>query len=331
MSHAPVMLDEVCKAINLQKSGRYVDCTFGAGGYSRALLRKQNIALLALDRDPAVKSFAQELQEEFGSKFSFAQTPFSELETAISQNGWDGVDGIVFDIGVSSMQIDQAERGFSFMRDGPLDMRMSDHGPTVADAVNFLSAEALSAIFRTFGEERGARRAAAAIVETRKQSPITSTGALSALMAKALGSGWQKIHPATRVFQALRIYINDELGELTRALSAAERVLRPAGRLVVVTFHSLEDRIVKNFLRERAEAPAQNSRHIPQSEEDAFTASFTLPSRKAIKPGADEIIHNPRARSAKMRIGVREDAPAFPSSPLTFPNIPDLANLEAML
>jgi 16S rRNA (cytosine1402-N4)-methyltransferase len=328
--HRPVMLDEVCDALNVHEGGRYVDCTFGAGGYSRALLSRADISLLALDRDPGVKPHADKLTSEFGAHFSFVLTPFSGLETALDAQGWDGVQGVVLDIGVSSMQIDTPERGFSFRFDGPLDMRMGNSGPSAADAVNLLNAEQLSAIFRTFGEERGARRAAAAIVAARVAAPITTTGALAELMAKVLGAGWQKIHPATRVFQALRIYVNDELGELARVLVAAERMLLPAGRLVVVAFHSLEDRIVKRFFRERAEQASLGSRHVPQEQDANFTPSFTLPFRKAMKPGKEEIAANPRARSARMRVGVRTKAAAMPATAFDFPGIPTLATLEAM-
>ncbi len=331
MIHAPVMLDEVCEALDLHAGGRYVDCTFGAGGYSRAILDTSGTSLLALDRDPGVRPHAGGLSAKFGDRFTFAQTPFSGLEAAIAGRGWDRVHGVVLDIGVSSMQIDQPERGFSFMRDGPLDMRMGDTGPTAADAVNMLSADELSTIFRTFGEERGARRAAAAIVRARAEAPIITTGMLAELMAKTLGAGWQKIHPATRVFQALRIYINDELGELARALCAAERVLAPAGRLVVVAFHSLEDRIVKQFFRKRSEAPGQGSRHLPQDAGEPFSPSFSLLGRKAVKPSETEVKTNPRARSARLRAGVRLDTPAFDAKPLIFPAIPDLYALEALL
>ncbi len=331
MSHAPVMLDEVCAALDVRDGSRIVDCTFGAGGYSRAILAHEGVSLLGLDRDPTVMPHVEQLRDAFGARFSFVQTPFSGLEAAIASQGWDGVEGVVLDVGVSSMQIDNAERGFSFMRNGPLDMRMSDSGPTAADAVNLLSAQELTSIFRNYGEERGARRAAAAIVAARADAPFTTTGALAELLANVLGAGWQKIHPATRVFQALRIYVNDELGELSRALLAAERVLVPTGRLVVVAFHSLEDRIVKQFFRERAEQPSQGSRHIPQDSAAEFAPSFSLLSRKAIKPGEAEVSKNPRARSARLRAGVREDAAPFSTQPVGFAGIPDLDTLEAMI
>ncbi|MDQ7019720.1 MAG: 16S rRNA (cytosine(1402)-N(4))-methyltransferase RsmH [Robiginitomaculum sp.] len=331
MIHAPVMLEEVCSALDLKAGARVVDCTFGAGGYSRALLERENIKLLALDRDPTVRPHAEALAAEFGDRFAFTQTPFSGLEAAIAGQRWDGVEGVVLDIGVSSMQIDNADRGFSFMRNGPLDMRMGDTGPTAADAVNHLSAQALSAIFRTFGEERGARRAAAAIVNARAEQPILTTGALAELMAQVLGGGWQKIHPATRVFQALRIYINDELGELHRALLAAERMLVPAGRLVVVAFHSLEDRIVKQFFRVRSELPSQGSRHVPVGEAIEFSPTFSMLGRKAQKPGAEEVSANPRARSARLRAGIRQNTAPMAAPPLTFRDIPDLDTLEALI
>lgn len=336
MSHLPVMLDEVCAALDLRAGARVIDCTFGAGGYSRAILNHDGVQLLGLDRDPNVRPHVDALRADFGERFAFTQTPFSGLETAAGAHGWDGAEGIVLDLGVSSMQIDQAARGFSFMHDGPLDMRMGIDGPSAADAVNFLSADALMIIFRTFGEERGARRAAAAIVEARQQAPFSTTGALAALMTKVLGAGWQKIHPATRVFQALRIYVNDELGELARALVAAERLLAPAGRLVVVAFHSLEDRIVKQFLRVRAEAPSQGSRYRPEqravsADMSAFSPSFSLVTRRAQKPGEAESKTNPRARSARLRAATRLAAPVFAAEPLVFPGIPPLQQLESML
>ncbi len=333
--HVPVMLPEVLAALDLQPGNRIIDGTFGAGGYSRAIVAHDGVSLLALDRDPNVQPHVDALRANFDQRFGFALTPFSQMEDAAKAHGWAGAEGIVLDIGISSMQIDQAERGFSFMRDGPLDMRMGSHGPSAADAVNLLSAEELSAIFYNFGEERAARRAAAAIIEARAEAPLTTTGALAALMAKTLGAGWQKIHPATRVFQALRIYVNDELGELARALAAAERLLVPGGRLVIVAFHSLEDRIVKQFLRTRAEAPSQGSRHRPIGQEDAraadFSSSFSLVGRRAQKPGEAEIKANPRARSARLRAAVRTDAPVLPSEPLIFRGVPQLKQLEAQI
>lgn len=331
MSHVPVMLDEAVDALALQQGKRIVDGTFGAGGYSKAILRHDGVCVLALDRDRAVKPQAEDVKAEFGARFDFALTPFSNLETAAHAHGWDHVEGVVLDLGVSSMQIDQPQRGFSFMHDGPLDMRMSASGPSAADAVNALDAAELGAIFRTFGEEKHARRAAAAIVEERAREPITTTAALATLLARVLGKGWQKIHPATRIFQALRIYINDELGELARALAAAERLLAPAGRLVVVAFHSLEDRMVKQFLRQRAEAPAPPSRHLPDAAAQPFLPGFTLPVRKAIRPTAEEIASNPRARSARLRVGIRTTAPVMPATGPVFPGIAALSSLEARL
>ena len=329
MSHVPVMLHEVCDALALQPGKRIVDGTFGAGGYSRAFLEQEGVQVLALDRDPAVRPRAEALKAAFGGRFAFTLTPFSNLEEAAHAHGWAQAEGVVLDLGVSSMQIDQPQRGFSFMHDGPLDMRMGKAGPSAADAVNTLDAAGLSAIFRTFGEEKHARKAAAAIVEERARAPITTTAALAALLARVLGAGWQKIHPATRVFQALRIYVNDELGELARALAAAERLLAPAGRLAVVAFHSLEDRMVKQFLRQRAEPPAAPSRHLPGAAAQAFAPRFTLPMRKAIRPTAEEIAANPRARSAHLRFGIRTAAPALAADRPVFPGIPALESLGA--
>ncbi len=328
MSHIPVMLDEVITALNPVSGGLYIDATFGAGGYSRAILAHEGVHLLALDRDPSVWPAVEALGADYPGRFDLAVTPFSHMRSAAQSYGWSGVDGVVLDIGVSSMQIDQPARGFSFMQDGPLDMRMSGCGISAADAVNGLGEDDLAAIFKIYGEERRARRAAQAIVVARREAPLTTTGELAALMAQVLGGGYQKIHPATRVFQALRLYINDELGELVAALGAAEQLLRPGGRLVVVTFHSLEDRIVKRFLRRRAEAPRAGSRHVPGPQERAFAPSFSLLSRRAQTPGDAEISANPRARSAHLRAAQRTDLPVIEGGDDLLPRAPHLSELR---
>lgn len=328
MNHIPVMLKEAIAALNLAEGKLVVDCTFGAGGYSREILKSPNVQLLGLDRDPAVQEAADGLLQEHSGRFTFRQIAFSALEQALQDHGWGKVDGIVLDVGVSSMQIDQGTRGFSFMREGPLDMRMSQSGVSAADVVNRLPERDLSWIFKILGEEKRSRRAAEAIVAHRELQPIVNTLQLAQLLEQALGPKKGRIHPATKVFQALRIYVNDELGELSRLLLAAERVLAPAGRLVVVAFHSLEDRLVKNFLRFRAEAPSVGSRHAPVSTLQAFQPSFDLQQRKVLLPEDSEVSENPRSRSARLRWASRTAAPAMPELP-AFPKMPDITLLEA--
>ena len=299
------MLDEVLRAADVQAGERVVDATFGNGGYSEAFLQAGAGEVVGLDRDPSVRARADELADQYDSRFRLVETPFSEMD----QHDLPLADVIVFDIGVSSMQIDRAERGFSFQKDGPLDMRMSRSGPTARDAVMKLSESELEAIFRIYGEERQARRAAARIVEARQEADITTTAELVDVIESVIPRSG-KIHPATRIFQALRIFVNDELGELYRGLCAAERLLAPGGRLVVVTFHSLEDRIAKQFLRDRAGEFEGGSRYAPAVTQTGPAASFRLPRRSVVKPSREEEQSNPRARSAKLRMAIRTDSPA---------------------
>lgn len=303
--HIPVMLTQVLDAAAVRAGEHVVDATFGFGGYSEAFLNAADCQLTALDRDPTVQPRAEALSARYPGRFELVETPFSEMD----QRDLPHADVVVFDIGVSSMQIDQAERGFSFQKDGPLDMRMSRSGPTAQDAVMLLAEEELSALFKVYGEERHARRIARRIVEVREDGLIDSTAKLAGLIEEALGRSG-KIHPATRVFQALRIFINDELGELYRGLCAAERLLKPGGRLVVVTFHSLEDRIAKQFLRDRSGDVEGGSRYAPAVEAKGPEASFNLPRRSVVKPTREEESQNPRARSAKLRLAIRTSAPA---------------------
>lgn len=331
MSHAPVMLTEVVAALQPRDGALYIDGTFGAGGYTRAILGEADCRVLGIDRDPSVAPMAEQVKQMFGGRFVLVRAPFGAMDEVISVNGGETVDGIVLDIGVSSMQIDQAERGFSFAKEGPLDMRMSSEGPSAADAVMLLPEADLAAIFWHYGEEKKSRRVASAIVRARAEEAITTTERLAEIVAKAVGGKPGRIHPATRTFQALRIYINDELGELVRALHAAETILSPAGRLVVVTFHSLEDRIVKNFLRERSGlSGGGGSRHLPEAE-PAAPPSFRLLQRKAMEAGQAETSENPRARSAKLRAAIRTDAPVWPASDNLLPPAPLLSSLEAAL
>ncbi|WP_332716458.1 16S rRNA (cytosine(1402)-N(4))-methyltransferase RsmH [Pelagibacterium mangrovi] len=303
-SHQSVLLSEVLEALAPLEGARIVDGTFGAGGYSRALAG-EGAHVVAIDRDPTVMPFAERLGAEFPERFVFVEGAFSDLDTLA---GEEPVDGVVLDIGVSSMQLDQAERGFSFMRSGPLDMRMSRQGESAADLVNTLSEADLGNLIFAFGEERASRRIARAIVAAREAGAITDTLALAQVIEKAVGRKPGAPHPATRTFQALRIAVNGEFDELVEALFAAERLLPEGGRLAVVTFHSLEDRIVKRFFDQSKTAGTQ-SRHLPQA---AAVESRWAPVRKAVKAGAVELDRNPRARSATLRSAVRTAAPARP-------------------
>jgi 16S rRNA (cytosine1402-N4)-methyltransferase len=309
--HIPVMLAEVLQALQPGKGQTIVDGTFGAGGYSRAIL-SSGAHVVALDRDPSVQPAAMKMAQEFPARFELVETAFSNLADVVSGQ----VDGIVLDIGVSSMQLDEADRGFSFRFDGPLDMRMAANGKTAADVVNSEGHGRLASIFSRLGEEKHAGRIATMILRKREIQHFTRTSELANAIEALIGrKPGDRIHPATRVFQALRIYVNDELGELALALEAAERALKPGGRLVVVTFHSLEDRIVKRFLADRGEQPA-GSRHMPQA--NVLEPTF-LPIGKGIVPPSDaEIAVNPRSRSAKLRAAIRTDAPVRSNSNFDF-------------
>lgn len=312
--HVPVLLPEIIDALEPHRNGTYIDGTFGAGGYTRALLESAECIVLAIDKDPAAISAGRDLEADSGGRLTLVQGAFGDMADIAAANGISRADGIALDLGVSSMQLDQGMRGFSFQSDGPLDMRMSQAGPSAADAVNSLSERDLARIIRVLGEERRARAIARAIVAAREERAIARTGELSDIVARVLGRRHDdKKHPATRTFQALRLYVNRELDELVSGLLAAERLLGEGGRLVVVTFHSLEDRIVKRFLASRAGKAARPSRHAPPSAAPERQPSFRLLHRRAVTPGADEIKRNPRARSARMRAGVRMGAPPFPA------------------
>jgi 16S rRNA (cytosine1402-N4)-methyltransferase len=298
--HVPVLLDEVLVALGPLEGARIVDGTFGAGGYSRALLTA-GASVVAIDRDPSVQPFADRLAAEFPSRFNFVSGTFAELD----QLAGGPTDGVVLDIGVSSMQLDEADRGFSFMREGPLDMRMAGDGDSAADLVNGLEEAELANLLFAYGEERKSRRIAHSIVAARAGRPIATTTELARLIEKAIGRKPGDAHPATRSFQALRIAVNDEFGQLVEGLFASERLLSEGGRLAVVTFHSLEDRIVKRFFDPEKSGPPQ-SRHLPQVTRDV---SRWLEVRKAVKPSAQETARNPRARSALLRSGLRSVAP----------------------
>ena len=305
--HAPVLLDEVIEALAPKPGDVIIDATFGAGGYTRAILAT-GATVIGLDRDPTVQPFAHAVANDHPGRFQLIRTPFSGLADAFAESGAARLDGVVFDIGVSSMQLDQAERGFSFMRDGPLDMRMGDEGETAADIVNTWDHGPMAHIFKLYGDERQSGRVATAILRRRVEQPFERTLDLAAVVEKALGGRrGAAIHPATRVFQALRIAVNNELGELRAGLEAAEATLTPGGRLAVVTFHSLEDRIVKAFLTERTGNAPGGSRHAPVAVETR-KPSFTLTFKGAREAGEAELATNPRARSAKLRAAVRTDA-----------------------
>jgi 16S rRNA (cytosine1402-N4)-methyltransferase len=322
--HEPVMLQEVLEALSPQDGGIYVDATFGAGGYSRAILEAAQCTLWAIDRDPQAQALGEELAREHPGRLRILAGRFGDMDKLLAREGIDAVDGIVLDLGVSSMQLDQPERGFSFQADGPLDMRMagvSADEPSCAEVLENLSEAELADILYRYGEERKARRIARAIVAARKEQPIERTGQLAQIVRKASGPHGQpksgkKIDPATRSFQALRIYVNDELGELERGLAAAEHLLKAGGLLVVVSFHSLEDRIVKFFLRRREGKADQGSRHLPRQEKAMRIPSFENLYSKALQPTDAECRRNPRARSARLRAARRKDAPAWPQDPV---------------
>jgi 16S rRNA (cytosine1402-N4)-methyltransferase len=307
-AHVPVLLDETIAALGPRDEALYLDGTFGGGGYSRALLEAARCRVVALDRDPEAVAGGAALARRFPGRLTLVAGRFGEMERLLAPLGIAAVNGVALDLGLSSAQLDSAERGFSFRADGPLDMRMEQGGASAADLVNTLTEAALAEIIREYGEERFARRVARAIVRERAASPITRTSALADVVRKAVPASGG-IDAATRTFQALRIAVNDELGELDRGLRAAERLLAPGGRLAVVAFHSLEDRRVKNFLRARSFGAARASRHLPAAR--AVMPSFRLLNRKPIVPGAPETQRNPRARSARLRAAERTAAPAW--------------------
>jgi len=310
--HAPVLLEEAIAALAPRDQATYVDGTFGLGGYSRALLAAANCRVIAIDRDPAAIALGGELARANPGRFTVVEGRFGELAQILAQLGIAEVAGIALDLGVSSGQIDDPARGFSFRADGPLDMRMGEEGPTAAELVNRLAEGELARIIRDFGEERFGRQVARAIVTARAKAPIATTGQLAAIVRSVVRAGADGIDPATRTFQALRIEVNDELGELDRGLAAAERLLKPGGRLAVVAFHSLEDRRVKRFMKGRSAAGRVRSRLLP-GERPECPASFRLITKKPIRPGEGELAANPRARSARLRAAERTAAPPWPA------------------
>ena len=302
MTHRPVLLDQALDALAPRDGGVYVDATFGGGGYSRAILERADCRVLAFDRDPDAVTRGRELATTHPG-LTIVHAPFGEMRPRLQTAGIAQVDGIVFDLGVSSFQLDQRDRGFSFQGDGPLDMRMSRSGATAADLVDRLDEAALARLLSDLGDEPQAKRVAKAIVAARGNRPITTTAALAAIVAKAKGGRQGPRDPATRTFQALRMAVNDELGELERGLAAAEALLRPGGRLVVVAFHSGEDALVKGFVNRHGGRQQQPSRHLPPIV--LAPPRWRWVRHGITKPSAQEVGSNPRARSARLRVAER--------------------------
>ncbi|HLZ02234.1 MAG TPA: 16S rRNA (cytosine(1402)-N(4))-methyltransferase RsmH [Bradyrhizobium sp.] len=303
--HIPVLGREAVALLAPCEGGIYVDATFGAGGYTRAILAVAGTRVIGIDRDRTAIAGGFDLVDRSAGRLTLVEDRFSRLAEVCAVEGVDAVDGVVMDVGVSSMQLDQAARGFSFRLDGPLDMRMSGEGPTAADVIAKASEAELADIFYIFGEERHSRAVARAIVAARREAPITTTRVLADLVARVVRGKPGDIHPATRTFQGLRIFVNEELDELHLALAAAERVLKPGGRLAVVSFHSLEDRIVKDFFNARAKSGG-GSRHLPELTQTA--PSFRLLTKRPVTASEQEVTANPRARSAKLRGAERTEA-----------------------
>ncbi|HKO07898.1 MAG TPA: 16S rRNA (cytosine(1402)-N(4))-methyltransferase RsmH [Alphaproteobacteria bacterium] len=312
--HVPVLLGEVLEILAPRDGGIYVDGTFGAGGYSRALLEAARCTVWGIDRDRSAALRGAEMARRYRGRLTVLAGRFGEMDRLLEDHRVSAVDGVALDLGVSSTQIDDPARGFSFRSDGPLDMRMGEEGPSAAELVNRLAEGELARIIRDFGEERFGRQVARAIVTARAKAPIATTGHLAAIVRSVVRAGADGIDPATRTFQALRIEVNDELGELDRGLAAAERLLKPGGRLAVVAFHSLEDRRVKRFMKGRSAAGRVRSRLLP-GERPECPASFRLITKKPIRPGEGELAANPRARSARLRAAERTAAPPWSAEP----------------
>ena len=323
--HIPVLARPAVELLNICDGGVYIDATFGAGGYTRAILAAANCKVIGIDRDRHAIALGQPLVQAANGRLNLIEDQFSNLDVVARGCSYEAVDGVVLDLGVSSMQFDRAERGFSFRLDGPLDMRMSAAGLSAADMVAAVSERDLANIIFVLGEERHSRAVARAIVKARAAAPIRTTSALADIVASVVRSRPGDIHPATRTFQALRIFVNDELGELVAALSAAERILKPNGRLVAVSFHSLEDRIVKSFFTDRSETRS-GSRHAPERQRPEPT--FRVLTKRPTIADADEVAHNPRARSAKLRAAERTIAPARTDQASDLlPRLPALADI----
>ncbi len=322
--HVPVLLRPALQFLNIRPGGVYIDGTFGAGGYARAILEAGAGRVIGIDRDREAIARGADLVQWADGRLTLVEARFSQMADIAHRFGHRIVDGIVLDLGVSSLQLDAAERGFSFRHEGPLDMRMGREGPTAADVVAQASEQDLATIIARLGEERQARAVARAIVAARRQAPIATTAVLADIVTRVVRARPGRIHPATRTFQALRIFVNDELNELSAALFAAERLLASGSRLVVVSFHSLEDRIVKSFLAERSRTGG-GSRHRPAVAADP---TFRLLTKRPVVPETAEITENPRARSAKLRAAERTDAvPREPAAALSLPRLSSLADI----
>ena len=303
--HIPVLLNEVVESIAPKDGGIYVDGTFGAGGYTRAVLDAADCTVYAIDRDPDAIREGQKLVDAYKGRLHLLHGTFGEMAELVRGEGVDFVDGVMLDIGVSSMQIDRAERGFSFQKDGALDMRMSQNGLSAADVLNTFGEREIADIIYKYGEERFSRRIAAAVVEQRKTAPFKTTLEFADLIRRIVPHKREDIDPATRSFQALRIYVNDELGQLESGLSAAHDLLKAGGRMAVVSFHSLEDRIVKTFMQEKSGKTANPSRYMPVVEKQAATLKTI--TKKPILPTESETKFNPRARSARLRVAEKTE------------------------
>jgi 16S rRNA (cytosine1402-N4)-methyltransferase len=323
--HIPVLGRPAVGFLNVRDGGVYIDGTFGAGGYTQMILAAADCQVIAIDRDQSAVALGADLVEQAKGRLTLVEDCFSNLDVIARGAGYDAVDGVVLDLGVSSMQLDTARRGFSFRMDGPLDMRMEREGVSAADVVNTAGERDLANIIFALGEERHSRAIARALLKARANAPIETTRALAEIVASVVRSSAGNIHPATRTFQALRIFVNDELGELVKGLQAAERILKVGGRLVVVSFHSLEDRIVKAFLADRSKGRGGSS-HAPEIKE-ALPTFRAITKRPAI-PEDDEILGNPRARSAKLRAAERTEAPPRPGMPpALLPRLPSRADI----
>lgn len=325
--HLPVMLGEVLSAIRAGEGELVVDATFGGGGYTQALLASARCQVIGIDRDPEAVGRARRMAEA-DNRLIPVEGCFGDMDRLVAEAGHEKADAVVMDIGVSSFQIDTPGRGFSFQKEGPLDMRMGDAGPSAAVVVNYMEEKALADLVFRLGEERNARRIARAIVQRRATAPFLTTTDLAGVVEAAVGGRrGARVHPATQTFQAIRMYVNDELGELSRGLSAAERLLRPGGRLVIVAFHSLEDRLVKQWLRLRSGGALSGSRHLPPLPA-GHPPSFARQGQLFLMPSEKEVETNPRARSARLRSAIRTESEPGPLVSLHDPGLPPLSHLE---
>jgi 16S rRNA (cytosine1402-N4)-methyltransferase len=323
--HIPVLGRPAVEFLQVRDGGVYIDATFGAGGYARAILGRADCTVIGIDRDASALALGHELTQESNGRLKLVEDRFANLDVVARAAGFPAVDGVVLDLGVSSMQLDTPERGFSFRLDGPLDMRMGGMGPSAAEVIAKAGERDLANIIFILGEERHSRAVARAIVMARALTPIMTTRSLADIVASAVRGRAGDIHPATRTFQALRIFVNDELGELVSALTAAERILKSGGRLVAVSFHSLEDRIVKTFFAGRGDTRA-GSRHMPEATRPA--PSLRVLTKRPLVADAEEVARNPRARSAKLRAAERTEAPAHAEEPSDLlPRLPELADV----